>query len=75
MPETRSIYRGHEIVIGGTEEAPTLAIDGQQFPVSRISPGVYATGILPHTNFTSIDAVARALADHLHQFREPGSSR
>jgi hypothetical protein len=75
MTEARSIYRGHEIVTGGTDEAPKVSIDGQEFPVSRIGPGRYSTLILPQAGFTSVDAVGRALADHLHQFRQPGTSR
>jgi hypothetical protein len=75
MAEARSIYNGHEIVTGGTDEAPKVTIDGQEFPVSRIGPGLYSTLILPHTNFASVDAVGKALADHLHQFRQPGAAR
>lgn len=68
MPGTSSTYRGHVIEVGGTEAAPTLAIDGQAIPVSRIVPGLYATSLLPHSNFPSLDELAHAVIDHSPQF-------
>jgi hypothetical protein len=64
MPETRSIYRGHEIIFGGTDEAPTLTIDGQTIGVTRVGPDFYVTPASPHEQFPTLDALARGVVDH-----------
>lgn len=66
MANRRLTYRGHKIVVG--DDASQLTVDGQQLPVSRLASDLYATILLPYTNFTSLDALGRAIIDHTPQF-------
>jgi hypothetical protein len=68
MTEHTSAHRGHELRVSGSAEAPRLSIDGEAIPVSRLAPDLYATALLPHTNFPSLDALGVAVIDHSPQF-------
>ncbi len=80
MPETQLNYRGHQVVIGGTDDIPKVLVDGDVVPVSRIAPTLFATDLLPHTNFISLDVLVRAVIDHSPTFsgrrdiNKPGGS-
>lgn len=68
MADTSSSHRGHEIVMGHTGGEPHLSIDGAGVQVSQIAENWYATLLLPHSNFSSLDELAKAVIDHAPQF-------
>ena len=68
MANTSSSHRGHEIVMDRTGGAPRLSIDGTEVQVSQIAENQYATLLLPHSNFSSLDELAKAVIDHAPQF-------
>jgi hypothetical protein len=51
-----------------TGGAPRLSIDGTEVQVSQIAENQYATLLLPHSNFSSLDELAKAVIDHAPQF-------
>ncbi len=68
MANTSSSHRGHEIVTGQVAGKPQLSIDGEEVQVSQIAENQYATILLPHSNFSSLDGLAKAVIDHAPQF-------
>lgn len=68
MALTNFSHRGHRIVVDDAEAAPNIFIDGEHVQVSRIAPGLFANNLMPHTNFTSLEALAKAAIDHSSQF-------
>jgi hypothetical protein len=68
MANTSSSYRGHEILTGRSADTPHLSIDGEAVQVSQIAENQYATLLLPHSNFSSLDELAQAVIDHAPQF-------
>jgi len=68
MANTTMTYRGHEVQMRGSAERPRLSIDGEAVPVSQVTPGDYATHLLPYANFPSLEALAQAVIDHSPQF-------
>ena len=68
MAETRFEHRGHKIVIDAMADTPKVTVDGDAVRVSRIAPGLYANQNFPHMNFTSLEALARAVIDHSATF-------
>jgi hypothetical protein len=68
MAETRISHRGHVIVIDESANPPKVVIDGEKLPVSRIAPGLYSDHSLPHINFTSLEALVKAVIDHSPAF-------
>jgi hypothetical protein len=49
-------------------DRPQLFIDGEEVQVSRITENQYATLLIPHLNFSSLDQLAKAVIDHTPQF-------
>ena len=68
MANTSSSHRGHEVVTSYVAGKPQLSIDGEEVQVSQITENQYATLLLPHSNFSSLDELAKAVIDHTPQF-------
>jgi hypothetical protein len=68
MASTSSSHRGHEIVTSDVASKPQLTIDGEAVQVSQISENLYATLLLPHSNFSSLDDLAKAVINYTPQF-------
>jgi hypothetical protein len=68
MANTTSSHRGHRIIIERSDDRPRLLIDGEAVPVSQVATDLYATLLLPHSNFPSLDGLAQAVIDHAPQF-------
>jgi hypothetical protein len=68
MAQTRFQHHGHEVVINGSPGAPRVSVDGEALYVSEIAPGLYANNFLPHTNFNTLDTLAKAVIDHSAAF-------
>jgi hypothetical protein len=70
MPEERSTYKGKETVIGTEGNVSRLHIDGRevQFRLNEAS-GRFETIHLPYTSYRSVADLAKAVIDHVPDFR------
>jgi len=68
MQAIHESYRGHDVVVRGTDDEPEMIIDGQLMDVQSIGKGTYASGALPFTNYSSLPDLAHDLIDHSQVF-------
>jgi hypothetical protein len=68
MADIRLKHRGHQVVIGGSDNAPKVLVDGQEVPVQRIGPDAYSTYSFAYTTFPSLEALVKAVIDHSAAF-------
>lgn len=82
MAQQRETYKGFEIVIekpttptpasgataAGTPFAGKLTIGPREIDVVEAAPGIFITSYLPHTSYTSVADLAKAVIDHTEEF-------
>lgn len=82
MAQQRETYKGFEITIdepptstpvsgataAGTPFAGKLTIGPREIDVVEAAPGIFITPYLPHTSYTSVSDLAKAVVDHTEEF-------
>ncbi|MCQ3978371.1 MAG: hypothetical protein DPW09_33510 [Anaerolineae bacterium] len=82
MAQQRETYKGFEIVIekpttptpatgataAGTPFAGKLIVGPREIDVVEAAPGIFITSYLPHTSYTSVSDLAKAVIDHTEEY-------